>query len=411
MWLPSVNLRPPRTAKLFGLLTLVLGPAVPGLAQDPSRSTDLRELVRLSEKFLDFTGSDHGSEELGWIEELDSFSRRHDLVPEVGGVVSGSGIGFGLEHTLWRDADDAFGWRGLRTFKGYQELGLFHTRTLGGSLVRKLGTELEYRDLPQESFYGLGGDSSRDAQTHFRLIDYRVRSGLWLNLTNHLGLSIRGSFRNVQTRAGTNESLPQPGQILPEEAIPGFRETFNYGGLGVRLVWDRRDTPRYSRRGTLVAGEVDQFLGFSENAPAYRRFSVEVQHFLPLPGHDHRLATRAKLDGLDHESDASLPFFLSRGLGGSHSLRSFPLNRFRGENIALATVEYRAAVLPGKLEAVVFWDTGGVYQHLRDFSPESLKHSFGGGVRILRSDRVLVRFDVARGSEGTRFLLSFSGTF
>jgi hypothetical protein len=60
---------------------------------------------------------------------------------------------------------------------------------------------------------------------------------------------------------------------------------------------------------------------------------------------------------------------------------------------------------------VLFWDTGGAYRSFSDFSLGGLQHSFGAGLRILRHDRILLRLEVARGSEGTRFLVSFSKPF
>jgi hypothetical protein len=92
-------------------------------------------------------------------------------------------------------------------------------------------------------------------------------------------------------------------------------------------------------------------------------------------------------------------------------LRGFPLNRFRGEDLVLATVEYRSAILPGKLDAVVFWDTGGAYRSFSELSLRGLEHSFGAGIRVLRRDRILLRLELAQGSEGPRFLISFSKPF
>jgi hypothetical protein len=83
------------------------------------------------------------------------------------------------------------------------------------------------------------------------------------------------------------------------------------------------------------------------------------------------------------------------------------LNRFRGEDLLLATVEYRAAVLPGRLDAVVFWNTCGAWT-FSDMRRFRLEHSFGAGVRVLRRIGALLRLEVAR---SPRFLVSFSRPF
>jgi outer membrane protein assembly factor BamA len=123
------------------------------------------------------------------------------------------------------------------------------------------------------------------------------------------------------------------------------------------------------------------------------------------------IATRLRADWLNHSSGTVLPFFVSQGLGGSRSLRSFSLNRFRGYDRLLATLEYRYGVLPGKLDAVAFWDTGGAYRSFAAFELRGLQHSFGAGVRILRDRKVLLRLEVAHGREGTRLLFSFNAPF
>ncbi|HEY7817301.1 MAG TPA: BamA/TamA family outer membrane protein, partial [Vicinamibacteria bacterium] len=225
------------------------------------------------------------------------------------------------------------------------------------------------------------------------------------------GLRVGSDFRRIRARGGENPALPSPELLFSREILTGYGEDFTYATIGASIFWDTRDVPAYPRRGSLIQGDFRQFVGLGANAPGFRRFGVEIQNALPLPGHDHGLVARFRADWLDHGGEAGIPFFFTRGLGGSHTLRGFPLNRFRGENLVYGTVEYRSAILPGKLDAVVFWDTGGAYRSFSELSLRGLEHSFGAGIRVLRHDRVLLRLEVAYGSEGPRFLVSFSRPF
>ena len=85
-----------------------------------------------------------------WSDPVVLFCEHRGITPQIGGVVSGSGLGVGLTHTLWQNDRSAFGWQTLRTYKGYQELGLFYTRELDANGRYSLYTELSTRDLPQE---------------------------------------------------------------------------------------------------------------------------------------------------------------------------------------------------------------------------------------------------------------------
>jgi outer membrane protein assembly factor BamA len=380
------------------------------LAEADEGQADLGELLRLSGSFWTRVFS-RDRPEGNPFEDLARGLRRYDVTPEIGGVVSGSGIGLGFTHALWHDDRSAIRLRAFATTEGYYQLAVVHDTLLDRSGRFRLRTGFLHRDLAQEDFFGIGLESHSFDRTDYRLSETAVGSDLDFALTPTLGLRVGGDLRQVAAGSGENRLLPSPELLFTPAVLAGYGESFTYATFGASLFWDTRDVPAYPRRGSLIQADLRQFVGLGAGDPGFRRFGIELQNALPLPGHDHGLVARFRADWLDHGRDTALPFFFSRGLGGSHSLRGFPLNRFRGEDLVLATVEYRSAILPGKLDAVVFWDTGGAYRSFSEFSPGGLVHSFGAGIRVLRHDRVILRLEVARGSEGTRFLVSFSRPF
>ena len=395
-------------------IVLLLAEAPVALAQsllaeaDEGRG-DLGELLRLSSTFWARLLGDRPEENP--FESLDEGFRRYEVTPEIGGVVSGSGIGLGFTHTLWRQGRNAVRWSALGTSEGYFQLAVVHETVLQGNERFRLRTGFLHRDLAQEDFFGLGLESERLDRTDYSLRETAVGTELDFALSRTVGLRFGGDLRHIGARSGENRALPSPESRFGPAAIAGYGNDFAYATIGASLFWDTRDEPGYPRRGSLVQGDLRQFIGLGANDPGFRRFGIELQSAVPLPGHDHGLVTRLRADWLDHGSETEIPFFFTRGLGGSHSLRGFPLNRFRGEDLVLATVEYRSAILPGKLDAVVFWDTGGAYRSFADLRLGGLEHSFGSGIRVLRQDRILLRLEVAQGSEGPRFLISFSKPF
>jgi len=379
------------------------------LAEADEGRGDLGELLRLSGSFWSRLLGDRP--EGNPFDSLDEGFRRYDVTPQIGGVVSGSGIGLGFTHTLWRQGHSAVRWSVLGTSEGYFQLAVVHETILGRNERFRLRTGFLHRDLAQEDFFGLGLESERLDRSDYRLKETAVGSELDVALSRTVGLRIGSDLRRIGARSGENRALPSPETRFGPAAIVGYGNDFTYATIGASLFWDTRDAPGYPRRGSLVQGDLRQFIGLGAGDPGFRRFGVELQNALPLPGHDHGLVTRFRADWLGHGSETEIPFFFTRGLGGSHSLRGFPLNRFRGEDLVLATVEYRSAILPGKLDAVVFWDAGGAYRSFSDLKPSGLEHSFGAGIRVLRRDRILLRLEVAQGSEGPRFLVSFSSPF
>lgn len=392
----------------------VLASGSGGAASEGVRGrADLRELLRLSQEAWSHLGSskrDSAEAPFPFSDSLDAFCEFTSLTPEVGGVVSGSGIGIGLSHSLFRDADTSLGWRALGTHKGYQEIGLFHGQRLDGAGRYRLQTEMRYRDLTQEGFYGLGMDSHAADRTSFRLTERLARSELRWDVSGSLRLSLTGGVRNVFTGDGRSSGHPSSAIFAGPGDIARFGESINYAGVGLGVQWDTRDRPSYARRGSLVRAGVAHFVSWSD-APSYQRFTVDLQHARPLPFHDHALAARLGGTFRAHPAGSELPFFLAQGLGGSRTLRGYALHRFRGADVVFATVEYRSRILRDRLDAVVFWDTGGAYAELGGLTVDSLRHSFGAGVRLLANEGVLLRLELARGDEGTRFLVSFSAPF
>lgn len=384
------------------LFWLVLAASPQGLAAqespvaEGSGRTELEELLRLPARY--WSGARSVSESLGGALE------RYELTPELGGVVSGSGFGAGVRQHLYRDRRSVLGWSALATYKGYTDLDLFYLRELDEAGRFLLKTDLRHRDLADERFYGVGLATEEAHRSDFRLSETSLRSQMSVALSEGLRLYLGGDVRRLESSFEASGALEAP-------SFAGDPSSFQYGSVALGLGWDTRDVPSYARRGSYVGGELRQFIGLGAGSPSFRRLSLELQNVLPLSGRDHVLATRLRADLMDHEPAAHVPFFFTQGLGGSHSLRGFSLNRYRGYDRLLATLEYRHRVLGDKLDAVVFWDTGGVYDEMSAMTPGGLRHAYGAGIRVIKNRRVLLRLELAGGAEGPRFLVSFSSSF
>ena len=81
--------------------------------------------------------------------------------------------------------------------------------------------------------------------------------------------------------------------------------------------------------------------------------------------------------------------------------------RFRDQDAMLMDAEYRLPILR-RVDAAVFYDAGTVAPTASALARD-LKSDYGVGIRVHSATHVLVRLDVARGSEGTRALVTFSG--
>jgi outer membrane protein assembly factor BamA len=145
---------------------------------------------------------------------------------------------------------------------------------------------------------------------------------------------------------------------------------------------------------------------------SYHRVKAEWRQFLPLPvlAFDRRLALRLRYEKTHPHQDDLVPFYELSTLGGPDDLRGYDNDRFRDEGYLLATVEYRYPVFD-ILDAVVFYDTGQVFQRYNEIDPADFHHDVGAGLRVYGRGGVAGRLEAAYSPEGLRVLARVGTTF
>ena len=112
----------------------------------------------------------------------------------------------------------------------------------------------------------------------------------------------------------------------------------------------------------------------------------------------------------DVASDAQMPFYLMRTLGGSHTLRGFRDFRFRDRHLLAVQAEYRFEIFTA-LDGAVFYDAGQVAPRLDNFQWREFERDWGFGFRFGGNGGVFLRLDLAYGGEGPRTWLRFGHVF
>ena len=113
---------------------------------------------------------------------------------------------------------------------------------------------------------------------------------------------------------------------------------------------------------------------------------------------------------LDSEEGKVVPFYFQRALGGSHTLRSYPLFRFRGTRRQAFSVEYRLGLLR-LLELAAFYDGGKVWGGVEALGSQGYRDSAGASARWVSEKDVIARAFGAYGGEGWRFGVTGSFPF
>ena len=144
-----------------------------------------------------------------------------------------------------------------------------------------------------------------------------------------------------------------------------------------------------------------EFAGFGGDF-TFQKFSIEDQRYFKV-GHAQVLALRAQY-GMGF---GEISYFNKFQIGGQDTLRGYREDQFRGNRMALGTIEYRFPIVK-KVQGALFTDFGGAWDS--GFKPDNLHMSVGVGL-ALNTPIGPLRLDYGRGKDGGRVHFSVGGTF
>jgi hypothetical protein len=283
-------------------------------------------------------------------------------------------------------------------------------RMAGGSEERAdVYLSYRHRHYPEEDFYGSGPDAREADRSDFRLRDHLVELVGAYHASPRLTLVARTGVLSTSLGGGRDGAVPDVHATFGEAGAPGLglspRQVILAGGL----LADRRDDPRDPRRGGLLLAGFSRFEGEGAGFD-FTRLSADLRLYRALGSERHVLAARA-LGSFDRpDAGAQVPFYLQSSLGGSQVLRGYRAFRFRDERLVAFSVEYRFEAHP-RVELAAFVDAGQVAPAGTGFRLGDPHAGWGVGLRVKSQRRVVLRLDVARSPETTRYLVKLGPAF
>jgi hypothetical protein len=322
--------------------------------------------------------------------------------PLFGGLGEGAGIGLGTIYDYPHRTTEALHVMGrLSLLSGYQEFSANFDKTpLKGTRLNLLA---DYQWRPNEPFYGFGQESSYDDRSNFAL----RQSSFSFHWDQDVYTRIRSG---VIYSAALLKSLNQEGGGRPPVSdtfgpLPGLEERVNLQSIGAYVALDGyRGDYRLGGRSQIGASWQESWGG-----PEVRYAKVEavIEGRLPIVGERSVLVGQARTDMLREGSGTSpIPFYLFPRIGGSATLRGFPLDRFHGRNMILTTIEYRFLIHPN-MEVEIFHDSGQIYEHTHNLSFFDWQRNYGVGFRLRSATGTQFRFELASSSEGVSVHFTF----
>lgn len=165
-------------------------------------------------------------------------------------------------------------------------------------------------------------------------------------------------------------------------------------------VTDTRDNIYYPFAGARASLSAE-FTGFGGNF-SYQKYTIEDQQYFRV-GHAQVIAIRGKYG----HATKSLPEISQYKIGGQNTLRGYRDDEFRGDSMALLTLEYRFPIV-NKVKGALFADSGAAW--FNGWRPKNPHASIGAGLQ-LETPVGPIRLDYGHGSQGNRFHFSVGGMF
>jgi outer membrane protein assembly factor BamA len=240
-----------------------------------------------------------------------------------------------------------------------------------------------------DRFWGLGNETLENGTEAFLREDYSVQ--IEIQVPPLLFFSDRSGF--LLDFKNTNIVDVLDNQFLLDESVEGFQGG-NLFGVGVNLVWDRRDNLFYPTSGHY---QFIKFIAYTEPSDfTYSTFELDVRHFKKIFNRSV-FATNFYVKSVS----GNAPFYELPALGGHQRMRGYFKGRYRDRNFMTLQAEYRQ-YFTNRFGFVAFVSLGDVSEEITSLNLNDLKHSFGGGLRYLfnKKENVNLRMDIGIGRDG-----------
>lgn len=333
----------------------------------------------------------------GWY--VDAFN----MIPGAGWLSVGPGYRrWSSNDRLFANASAAISWHGYKTAQARVEF----PRLARGRLL--VGSQVRWQDFPQVAYFGEGAESFETNRSEYRLqssnlVGYATfRPARWLGINGNIGwLS-----PSVDARSGYfKRNAPDTRMLFPENPVFAQPDQPAFMHSEASVTADTRDFAGRPTRGGLYRVSAANFSDRDTGLFSFKRYDVEGAQFIPVADSRVVFALHGWLVASDTGNGRAVPFYLQPSLGGHNSLRGFADYRFHDRHMLLVNVETRVAMMT-HVDAAVFADAGNVAARAGDLNLG--RRSYGVGLRLHSRRQTFARVDLARGSEGWRFIVQLS---
>lgn len=338
-------------------------------------------------------------------EPEDSLQTHYEVLPILS-YDSDAGYGYGLKAMIvdWLGQKESFDIILFNSTKGerwYRFVASYPDFELRQGTMYPLSIDfmIDYDKWISNSFFGIGADSK------FSDREYYTREPLEYSLT--IGRGIVKTFvvqSRIRSRSIRNSNFSDTGRL---KTLPPYQNsgTARINSISLTTRYDSRISYVFPSSGIVLSGEMEYApIIFGSNTD-YASIRSALQYYQKANG-NAVVAVRGVVQSLHGKN---LPIQTLLSVGGTHTLRGFPLDRYLDRFAVICNLEYRFPIF-WRIGGIVGADAGNVSHSLSQFSLSTWVFNSVGGLRF-SMDTFVIRLDVGVSSETTQMYLNFGELF
>jgi outer membrane protein assembly factor BamA len=275
-----------------------------------------------------------------------------------------------------------------------------------------------YRYRPEEDYWGVGINSSRDERTTYSLTERGIRTQASLRIAGPMRVGALVDYSSNTVAAGKDKRFPTTSKLFGGSDLPGLESGAALLGAGIFAEFDRRDVVANPHKGFYARFAATSNDSVGRDDFGFINYALDARGYLPLGSTRRTLALRLLGDFNDPKGGSQVPFFRLARVGDGETLRGYDTYRFHGRHALHTSVEYRYQLAStfdekgfGGIDALAFTDIGQVFNHRSEFSMNNLRATWGGGIQFSSARSTVLRVLYARSPEGSRLFFSFGPSF
>ena len=291
-------------------------------------------------------------------------------------------------------------------FRQKYELSFTGIQFLNGSVLTDF--HLGYRLLVDESFFGIGPNTTTDDRSTF------AQELSWVHLGFDGGFGSRISIKTLLTLEqnniykSRNEDNPHTVDLYSKTDIPGLETEVKILGSQFDFVYDSRDMKGGPTSGQEFHLNLGIFTQIQKREYGFWKVKADLRQYIHL-FHGRTLALRLAGEMTEPFTNKAVPFYYLSELGRRETIRGFKRGRFRDYDMVLGSVEYYYPIrktMANTVDAFLFLDAGQVANNIiKDFEFATQQIGFGGGVVVHNKESEALRLMLGRSDEQYRVYL------